>query len=331
MRITAKYRLQTLIIIFFLLPSLSGKAEKGKFTLFSPETKSLYPSVVYDFLERYLYELDSLQHINPIIQPRLKNDKVVFMKGSPQIARQLTTSTPFTVRITDNQFYEAIWSDTLQNELLHLVFPISYELIQGKPKHLMEKTIRKQLMEMSDIFIPDSLSHKENMYKIESDYYRPAYIEYLDEIESLNTGTYYWKNDKGVWEPIFSDAQKIYSAINLFQGIISDCQNYKLHILQQQYDFKKEEYLINLSQWLNYCKAIHATVYVGLENESKNGLKLLLIAHSHDLGFQHMMSIIVPWNFIEKQETIITAIFNAFIPIHNVKTMYMEKLQNNPN
>ena len=31
------------------------------FRLFAPEVKQEYPSVVYDFLERYLYELDSLQ------------------------------------------------------------------------------------------------------------------------------------------------------------------------------------------------------------------------------------------------------------------------------
>lgn len=331
MNITVKYCLQILIIIFLFLPSLSGRAEKGRFTLFSPETRSLYPSVVYDFLERYLYELDSLQRINPVIQPRLVNDKVVFMKGSPETARKLTPSIPFTIRITENQFYEAIWTDTLQNELLHLVFPISYELIQGKPKHLMEKNIRGQLLAMSNIFSPDSLDSDTKMVEIEKNCYRPVNVKCLDKLESLNTSTYYRKIDKGIWQPVFDSTQVMYAAANLLQGRISDCQGYKLHILQQQYDFKKEEYLISLSQWLNYCKAMNVTVYVGLEEERKDGLKLLLIAHSHDLGFHHMMSIIIPWDFIEKRDTTMKVIFNAFIPIHNVKTMYMERLEDSSN
>lgn len=332
MNITVRNCICFLIIIFLLLPYQTSKAKEGRFTLFSCETKSLYPSVVYDFLERYLYELDSIQRIDPVIQPRLINDKVLFLKGSPAIARELTPSTPFTLRITENQFYEAIWSDTtLENELLHIVFPISYELIQGKPKHIIEKEMKQQLMSLSDSFVPDTLSLYENIFEVDSDCYCPESIMYLDGIESLNTGTYYRRTDKGTLCPVFDKMQSFYSAANLFQGVISDIQNYKLHILQQQYDFKKEEYLISLSQWLNYCKLMHVTVYVGLEDELKEGLKLLLIAHSHDLGFQHMMSIIVPWNFVEKRDVTIKALFNAFIPIHNVKTMYMEKLKDNFN
>lgn len=325
---TVIYRTKILTIILFFLSSLTGKAEKGRFTLFSPETKSLYPSVVYDFLERYLYELDSLQQINPIIQPRLQSDKVVFMKGSPETARHLTPSTPFTIRITENQFYEAIWNDTLQNKLLHLVFPISYELIQGQPKHLIEKTIKKQLMSMDDYFVPDTIPSHEKMKLVEKDIYQPVDIQDLDGIQSLHTGTYYWKTPTNTWRPVFSSNYKMYSAANLLHGVIAECQNYKLHLRQKQYDFQQEEYLISLSQWLNYCKTMHTTVYIGLEEEREDGLKILLIAHSHDLGFQHMLSIILPWNFTEKRNTVIKAQFNAFIPIHNVKSMYMERTIN---
>ena len=51
------------------------------FRLFAPEVKQEYPSVVYDFLERYLYELDSLQRKGIAIHQRIADDKVFFFEG----------------------------------------------------------------------------------------------------------------------------------------------------------------------------------------------------------------------------------------------------------
>lgn len=44
-----KHSIRIFILLFLLRFSLVGKAEEGRFHLFSDETKSSYPSVVYDF------------------------------------------------------------------------------------------------------------------------------------------------------------------------------------------------------------------------------------------------------------------------------------------
>ena len=46
------------------------------FVFFDPEVKEEYPSVVYDFLERYLYEIDSMSKAGKPVLQRMKDDKV---------------------------------------------------------------------------------------------------------------------------------------------------------------------------------------------------------------------------------------------------------------
>ena len=76
------YKMRIFLLLFFLQSFLYGKAEEKHFRLFSDEMKTAYPSVVYDFLEHYLYKLDSLQTANPLAMNHLKQDKVIFKKGS---------------------------------------------------------------------------------------------------------------------------------------------------------------------------------------------------------------------------------------------------------
>lgn len=68
------------------LPFLGAQS----FHLFAPEVKQEYPSVIYDFLERYLYELDSLQKEGINIQQKISDDKVFFFQGFVNSAKDIT-------------------------------------------------------------------------------------------------------------------------------------------------------------------------------------------------------------------------------------------------
>lgn len=319
------YKMRIFLMLFFLQSFLPGKAEEKHFHLFSDEMKTAYPSVVYDFLERYLYKLDSLQNANPLFLDHLKQDKVIFKKGSPKTARKITPETPFSIRQTDNKFYEAIWCDATQKEILHMVFPMNFELILGMPKNKIEKTIKEQLLSMPTVFTADTLDNPE-VIEFEKGIFIPANSTF-SEIKEMNTNIYYTRESDGKLKPVFDSSHLDYSAANLLQGIISNCNEYKLNIYQNLYDFKHEEYTVSLAQWLNYCKSMHAILYIGVEEERKDGIKILLLIHSQDLGFRHMMSLILPWKFVDKSNSVLKAKLNAFIPTHNIMTIYQEKLK----
>ncbi len=312
--------------VLLLLSSLCARA--GRFTLFADELKTEYPSVLYDFLERYLFELDSLQRKDGTLGTRLTDDKVMFMKGSPSTALSITTETPFSIGRTESKFYEVVWTDASGNELLHIAFPASFELILGMPKNNIEKTLHRHLSAIPTTFAPDALPSPQSLEQTDEGYFVSTPKQFLG-VEELNSCTYYYKVADEDYQPVFSPLQNEYSAKNLLQGLIADCNGYKLYIFQNLYDFHTDEYTISLSQWLNYCRDLRADVYVAMEEEREDGLMMLLVAQCGDLGFQHALSLVLPWNFTEKRDCVLKGKLNAFIPIHNVKALYQEQ-QNEP-
>ena len=317
------FRNRTIMAVFLLLSFLLGKAEEGRFRLFSDEVKTAYPSVVYDFLETYLYRLDSLHREGGLAHPSMMLDKVVFLKGGSSVARHITPQTSFSITKMEDKMFNAVWKDSTGVTLLDMVFPASYELILGASKNKIERTMEKQLKAMPLSFIPDSLVDKEVKMLADSVFQSQPTIIY--EIESISDATYYSRLDSTILQPIFDSNKKWYSSVNLMQGLIADIDNYQLYIEQSVYEFDTLKYTVSLSQWLNYCREMRASVYIGLEEEREDGLMILLLAQSNDLGFKHMLSMILPWNFVEKRNAILKARLYAYIPTHNVKTYYQER------
>ena len=317
------FRNRTIMAVFLLLSFLLGKAEEGRFRLFSDEVKTAYPSVVYDFLETYLYRLDSLHREGGLAHPSMMLDKVLFLKGGSSVARHITPQTSFSITKMEDKMFNAVWKDSTGVTLLDMVFPTSYELILGASKNKIERTMEKQLKAMPLSFTPDSLVDME--VKMLADSVFQSHPVTIYEIESISDATYYSRLDSTMLQPIFDSNQKWYSSVNLMQGLIADIDDYRLYIEQSVYEFDTLKYTISLSQWLNYCRDMRASVYIGLEEEREDGLMILLLAQSNDLGFKHMLSMILPWNFVEKRNAILKAKLYAYIPTHNVKTYYQEK------
>lgn len=317
------FRNRTIMAVFLLLSFLLGKAEEGRFRLFSDEVKTAYPSVVYDFLETYLYRLDSLHREGGLAHPSMMLDKVLFLKGGSSVARHITPQTSFSITKIEDKMFNAVWRDSTGVVLLDMVFPASYELILGAPKNKIERTMEKQLKAMPLSFTPDSLEDME--VKMFADSVFQSHPVTIYEIESISDATYYSRPDRTILQPIFDSNQKWYSSVNLMQGLITDIDDYQLYIEQSVYEFDILKYTISLSQWLNYCRGMRASIYIGLEEEREDGLMILLLAQSNDLGFKHMLSMILPWNFVEKRNAILKAKLYAYIPTHNVKTYYQER------
>ena len=317
------FRNRTIMAVFLLLSFLLGKAEEGRFRLFSDEVKTAYPSVVYDFLETYLYRLDSLHREGGLAHPSMMLDKVLFLKGGSSVARHITPQTSFSITKLEDKMFNAVWKDSTGVTLLDMVFPASYELILGASKNKIERTMEKQLKAMPLSFTPDSLVDMEVKMLADSVFQSQPVTIY--EIESISDATYYSRLDSTMLQPIFDSNQKWYSSVNLMQGLIDGINDYRLYIEQSAYEFDVLKYTISLSQWLNYCRDMRASVYIGLEEEREDGLMILILAQSNDLGFKHMLSMILPWNFVEKRDAILKAKLYAYIPTHNVKTYYQER------
>ena len=130
-------------IVLMIVPVHSVDAQS--FRLFTPEVKQEYPSVIYDFLERYLYELDSLQRKGIAIHQRIADDKVFFFEGSPNSACEITADMGFSIKTLEGKSYEVSWTDSAGKIVLGLYFPMQYELILGKPKNVIETELKSEV------------------------------------------------------------------------------------------------------------------------------------------------------------------------------------------
>lgn len=287
------------------------------YKLFAPQVKKDYPSAVYDFLERYFLDLQcSKDGFYP--EERVRDDKFLFREGSINDVKRITPETPYSISLQDYKYYEVAWMDANDDVILDVAFPVNFELLLGMPKAEIEKSMKAQLLSASSEEAPFELPVLKE--KETGVYMNNPVNNYF--VESLNTAVYYIKEQDGGYVPYFDNKNKWYSAANLFQGLITDSFDYRLYIQQSLYGFETMTYTVSLKQWLDYCKENQLKVYFAVEEEREDGLKALLIAHSDLLGFNHMMSIIIPDNFITKHDAVLKATFNAYIPTQNVKDLY---------
>lgn len=304
----------------FVCLTLFGQTDKHALHLFPDEMKTAYPSVVYDFLERYLYDINHSSNGYELRQ-RMADDKVSVVDGSLKNIPKLSPEVPFSIMRHEDVSYDVNWTDTLGNVLLALQFPIQFELLLGQPKVDIEKTMKSQLDSCANVVPLQRLTSETE--ELSDGYFRTIPVTHY-YAESLNTATYYQKMPDSTMNPVYQSAQKAYSAANLFHGLIEDCANYRLYVEQNLYGFSKQSYTVSLAQWLNYCQANKLTIYFAVEEVREDGLKALLIAQSRDLGFNHMMSLIIPDNFVEKKNVTLKATLNAYIPTDNVKDLYQQ-------
>lgn len=307
-------------VILFLVAAVQTCFAQ-RFSLFAPEVKRDFPSVVYDFLERYLFEIDSLQKKGEYTDLKIKDDKVLFLTGTAATARRITPQTAFEVKKADRKFYQVTWTDERGKTLLDVAFPMQYELLLGKPKVEIEKEFKATLAEYND-YEPSAGSGCELTAADDDCLMTHPVAHYY--LESLNNAVYYTAPQMGDTVTTFRDDDKWHSAANLFLGAVADVDGYLLYVEQNLYGFNKLTYTVPLRQWLAYCQMMKLNLYFAVEEEREDGLKALLIAQSQDLGFNHMLSVVIPDNFVTNPKAVLKATLNAYIPTQNVKDLYQK-------
>lgn len=284
--------------------------------LFDPQMKKDLNPLVYNFLERYLLEL-CLWKDKQTLARKLTDDKVFFTKGSVVDFAKVKDNSLFSVSRVENKYYEVSWRRNVGGSpFLSLAFPIQYELLLGTPQVEIERTVHESIIRSPNF---NELSDLSNMSLVKGNVYVTSPKKFY-QLPDVNTCTYYTKDKNNHYQLICDSLHPRYSAMNIFHVLTK--VNNPVSIEQSIYGFKKLNYVVSLQQWLNYCHAENLTVYTAVETEYENGIKVLVIAESKDLGYNHLLSVIVPKDFFTNGKSEFSAKLNAFITTHNVKNLY---------
>lgn len=307
---------RSIIALVLLIGYLSISAQGLK--LFSPEMHDAasYPhQVVMDFLERYLgKELPTLKQTT--LEHKMADDKVYFRKGKPQDLYHVNDTMPFSITLID-KYYEVKWEPVVT-----VVFPAQYDLLLG-----MEKDEAQDRLKETILAAPDSSVNRNvpsDMTLIEDSIW-VSKAEFF-ELESLNDAIYYNKVRED-YQPVFDSNHLEYSAANLFQGLIAE-DDYRMYVEQSVYGMKTINYSLSLHKWLNYCTLVGMKVYFAVEEEREDGLLAIVIAQSRELGFNHLLSVVIPDKFVDDKNAVLKVRFSPYIPTHNVKDLYKKESEN---
>lgn len=309
-----------LLSLVMLTESVSAQALQ----LFSPETRQIMnksQQVVMNFLERYFQTL-SVQSQKAIMR-KMTDDKVYFRKGSIADLYRVCDTIPFVIDLHD-RYYEVKWMKA-GTPFIDLVFPAQYDLLLGvnqeeaqhqlkevvnsAPHDAMESKKKAAFQSSPLLLIP-----KEKLYKVESDTFQLA---------SLSDATYYYNKVK----PVFDSKHPEFAAANLFAGLI-DNVDYRMYVEQSVYGLKTINYSITLRQWLNYCSEWGMKVYFAVEEQREDGMLAIVIVRNKELGFNHMLSVVIPDKFISDKSAVLKVRMTPYIPTHNLKNLYQQEPKN---
>lgn len=101
---------------------------------------------VLTFLNRYLVLIQEWNHRDISIYRKMQDDKVIVLDGDIANVPQITSSTSLSLNRIDDICYEAVWSNN-GKVLLHIAFPIQYELILGLSQPEIEQRLQTYVMQ----------------------------------------------------------------------------------------------------------------------------------------------------------------------------------------
>lgn len=309
-------RLLHILISLLLCCSFSASAQNIK--LFSAEMRNAVSKQqvsVMDFLERYFGDISASKRFE--LLTKMEEDKVYFRKGQVEEVAQIKDDMPFTMNLHDN-YYEVSWEKQGQ-PFVTIAFPAQYELIWGKNQIEVQNSLKDSILSSPNHTLMKQLP--QHLSQIADNIYMEMSESY--EIDNLNDAAYYKKANND-YQPLFENNYLEFSVANLFRGLIADA-DYQLSIEQSVYGLKTVNYSLPLSQWLNYCADQNLKVYYGVEEQIDEALKVVVLAHSQEFGYNHLLSVQVPNGLVENKDAVFRVRLTPYIPTHNIKDLFKKQ------
>ena len=317
-----------IVTMLLLIGTLSLSAQGLK--LFSPEVRdaaSYHQLVVMDFLERYFTDLP--QQKRTTIETKMADDKVFFRKGSLSDLRQIADTTgarksssanmALNIGLVDRH-YEVTWSIGTE-PFIQLVFPAQYDLLLGMSQEEAKNRFRETVIAAPNVkagSVPARMTQQDDgVYVSKSEQM---------ELESLSDAIYHNKVRED-YQPVWDTAHIDYSAANLFHGLIANA-DYRMYVEQSVYGMKTINYTLSLQQWLNYCAQLGMKVFFAVEEQRQDGMLAIVMTQCSELGFNHLLSVVIPDKFVTDKNTVLKVRLTPYIPTHNVKNLYKQETGN---
>lgn len=290
------------------------------YRLFSQAVRDANMGVpVFDFLERYLLELDlSIGEKNAAL--RMDVDGVVVTQGSLQMLRQLTPQTSLSLRVEEipRKMYRLHCS--FNGKTIQVTIPADSQLLFGgniiELEQLFMSGVRRMMTLSGEDLIAEwqseAVKSGDDMLVVEGGTYR------IDAIR----GDIYLTKRRGRRQ-LLMDAKSPMRSISNLMLTGAGQQDVPLHVDFHVYGNKRNTMEVTLQQYIAYCKAEGCKLYFGTKTLTDSVLTGTLFAYNEKYAYTHMLSVTVPLSVISDGTGTISGHAYVYIPLHDITEKYI--------
>ncbi len=268
---------------------------------------------IYDFVERYLLELDLMLDGRKPLE-RLKWDRVTLVKGSVEMLSKINANTPVSIEEIPRRMFRLTW--IVDEKDVILTFPSDCQLIRGADivelENMAETDIPKIMPLTRDEIIEDwsafQSQQSQELYVIEGGYF----------ISELVRGDVFLKKRNGELELLCDRNNPTNSVSNImvtgmFERIIPMTMQLK------KYGRITDSLDVSLQQFITFCKKDGCKMYYGIEKMNAEEVIGSIFAYNEKLGYNHILYIEFPLEILCRKEKTCRSTANMYIPLQNMK------------
>lgn len=293
-----------------------GEIDHIGLALFPKEMVRLYPSPIYDFLERNLLERH-LPNLDGEIQYKLKNEHLTFVIGDINTVLSFNGDELFTEEHVDLKICRATWTRDGYN-VLKISFDMDIEMLSGCNAIELEEQFLRRLKRHQFIELPNDIEifpDFGNVFVAQGDSFL---------IREMRNDLYFECDSTG-WH--LSDNPEV--ALTMLPNLMLSTQfkaNPMLDLTVDKYGYETEKIIVSYKNLLNMAIEDGCTPYFGIkERKNDNSYTGTLILVNRRGGYIHMLSTVIPAETMNNRGNgSILGRLHVYIPMHNVSERFFQ-------
>lgn len=296
-----------------------NEVEHIGYHIFDTALTRLHPSPAYDFVERYLLDLDLDDETDRFI--RMGIDKFLIEVGKADDVFRLKGDEAVEVSYMGFKRYRITWRRN-DETILSFLFDTDYQLMSGENAIELEKRyldlmrrLAQQPMQLPPVRLPEGIdSCHEDVYLERGDTFLSP---------SIRSDRYYMFDSVRGWHLVCSSLKPYWSAANLVLSPIH-LGDFKVHATLDMYGFRKESFEADLAQWMVHTLNEGCQVFFGIKSRTPKAVHGTLFCPNLSGGYCHMMSVVIPIDALDDRSGTIEAKLFVYIPLHNISDSYFD-------
>ena len=297
------------------------------YKLFNDSLIALQPQnqPVFDFVERYLLELDLNIDHDKNRETRMDVDDVKLVKGTVNQLWSVDPDTPFLMDEIVRRMFRLTW--LVGGKEVVLTFPSDSQLLLGANSVELEGIVERDVQRMVPITGGDIIADWDNAKTYTS--HGMLVVEGEAYISELIRNDIFLTEQPDGKRTLFIDPKTPSKSVSNIMLTGEYADELPMTMRLNRYGQRTDTLQVTLQQFIAYCKAEGCKLYFGIKTINETTLSGTLFAYNEKLAYDHVLSVLFPLSTLQGQAQPIISTAYVYIPLHNITEKFFNQNINN--